>query len=77
MIKYLGSKRLLIPRLLTKIDAIGGLATAADLFSGTSRVGHALKKHGLRCTANDHNVYAHTLARTQDTLLAPQGSRAL
>lgn len=63
MIKYLGSKRLLIPRLLTKIDAIGGLATAADLFSGTSRVGHALKKHGLRCTANDHNVYAHTLAR--------------
>ncbi len=63
MIKYLGSKRLLIPRLITKIDEIGDVATAADLFSGTSRVGHALKNHGLRCTANDHNVYAHTLAR--------------
>ena len=34
-----------------------------DLFSGTSRVGQALKKHGLMVSANDHNLYAHTIAR--------------
>jgi adenine-specific DNA-methyltransferase len=32
-----------------------------DLFSGTSRVGHALKLRGYRVLANDHNVYAATL----------------
>jgi len=34
-----------------------------DLFSGTSRVGHALKARGYRVHANDHNAYAHVLAR--------------
>ena len=34
-----------------------------DLFSGTSRVGHALKQDGYRVFANDHNAYAATLAR--------------
>ena len=63
MIKYLGSKRLLVSRL---VDAIArdGARTALDLFSGTSRVGHALKRAGLRVHANDHNAYAFTLART-------------
>ncbi len=62
MIKYLGSKRTLIPRL---VALICGLAprSALDLFSGTSRVGHALKRAGLRVHANDHNAYAATLAR--------------
>src|SRR5882672_10411486 len=41
----------------------GGARTALDLFSGTSRVGHALKRAGVRVHANDHNAYAHTLAR--------------
>ncbi len=36
--------------------------TALDLFSGTSRVGHALKREGVRVHANDHNEYAHVLA---------------
>jgi len=36
--------------------------TALDLFSGTSRVGHALKREGVRVHANDHNAYAHALA---------------
>ena len=63
MIKYLGSKR----RLLDLIsDAVGRVApgpTVLDLFSGTSRVGHALKRRGFRVVANDHNAYAHALAR--------------
>ena len=34
-----------------------------DLFSGTSRVGHALKAAGYQVFSNDHNTYAATLAR--------------
>ncbi|HXJ70643.1 MAG TPA: DNA adenine methylase, partial [Verrucomicrobiae bacterium] len=36
--------------------------TALDLFSGTSRVGHALKREGVLVHANDHNAYAHAFA---------------
>lgn len=63
MIKYIGSKRVLVPAI---VDAIGRLPNARsviDLFSGTSRVGHALKARGYRVAANDHNAYASTLAR--------------
>ncbi|HYI85297.1 MAG TPA: DNA adenine methylase [Acetobacteraceae bacterium] len=63
MIKYIGSKRLLLPRILDAIRAAAPPgATVADLFSGTARVGHALKRAGYRVLANDHNAYAHTLA---------------
>ena len=33
-----------------------------DLFSGTARVGRALKGAGFQIWSNDHNAYAHTLA---------------
>ncbi len=62
MIKYLGSKRLLIPGILSAIASIRESGTVLDLFSGTSRVGHALKRASYRVLANDHNAYAHTLA---------------
>jgi len=62
VIKYLGSKRLLVPTIVETITAVGA-RSAIDLFSGTSRVGHALKRAGLRVLANDHNAYAATLAR--------------
>ena len=63
MIKYLGSKRLLVPLLLETVRGIAPSGTVVDLFSGTSRVGHALKAAGYRVVANDHNAYAATLAR--------------
>lgn len=63
MIKYLGSKRLLVPAILGAVRAVPGTATVLDLFSGTSRVGMALKAAGYRVVANDHNAYATTLAR--------------
>ena len=75
MIKYLGSKRTLIPRILEVIQAVDqaktltedgrprGVRSVIDLFSGTSRVGHALKRAGYRVLANDHNAYAAVLAR--------------
>ncbi len=62
MIKYLGSKRTLIPTILEAVGSIASSGTVLDLFSGTSRVGHALKRANYRVLANDHNAYAHTLA---------------
>jgi adenine-specific DNA-methyltransferase len=63
MIKYLGSKRVLVPRITAAIGALPSVRTVVDLFSGTSRVGHAMKRMGLRVLANDHNHYAAILAR--------------
>ena len=63
MIKYIGSKRALLTQIATAVRA--GLpdgGTVCDLFSGTARVGHALKREGFRVWSNDHNAYAHTLA---------------
>ncbi|MFO0658942.1 MAG: DNA adenine methylase [Polyangiaceae bacterium] len=63
MIKYIGSKRTLLPKIVSTIQALGDdVHTVLDLFSGTSRVGHALKQAGYRVISNDHNTYAHTLA---------------
>jgi adenine-specific DNA-methyltransferase len=64
LIKYLGSKRLLIPSILDELRALPQpVRSVLDVFSGTSRVGHALKREGYRVIANDHNRYAATLAR--------------
>jgi adenine-specific DNA-methyltransferase len=63
MIKYLGSKRLLLDLIGDVVTRLAAGPQVLDLFSGTSRVGHALKRRGFRVTANDHNAYAHVLAR--------------
>lgn len=63
MIKYLGSKRRLLDRIGEAVSRVATGPTVLDLFSGTSRVGHALKRCGFRVIANDHNAYAHALAR--------------
>ncbi|MBI2408658.1 MAG: DNA adenine methylase [Gemmatimonadetes bacterium] len=63
MIKYLGSKRTLLPILVNAVRADARARSVLDLFSGTARVGHALKLAGYRVVSNDHNAYAHTLAR--------------
>ena len=63
MIKYLGSKRLLVPRVLSLVRQLPEVRTVLDLFSGTARVGHALKRDGYYVVANDHLTYAATLAR--------------
>jgi len=63
VIKYIGSKRVLVPAILEIVNSLPGVATVLDLFSGTGRVGHALKAAGYRVVANDHNAYAAALAR--------------
>jgi adenine-specific DNA-methyltransferase len=63
MIKYLGSKRALLDPIKAAVARVlpeGGMV--CDLFSGSARVGHALKGQGYRVWSNDHNTYAHTLA---------------
>ena len=63
VIKYLGSKRTLLPLIVDAVRADVRARSVLDLFSGTARVGHALKLAGFRVVSNDHNAYAHTLAR--------------
>lgn len=63
MIKYLGSKRLLLPHLLAGIGAFEGVRRVLDPFSGTARVGRALRGAGYEVLASDHNRYASLLAR--------------
>jgi adenine-specific DNA-methyltransferase len=63
LIKYIGSKRVLIPLIVETISRISKGGSVLDLFSGTSRVGHALKRANYRVLANDHNAYAATLGR--------------
>ncbi|MGB0680391.1 MAG: DNA adenine methylase [Polyangiales bacterium] len=63
MIKYIGSKRVLVPAIVAAVQALPGVRRVLDLFSGTSRVAYALRQAGLEVTANDHNRYAHVLAQ--------------
>jgi adenine-specific DNA-methyltransferase len=63
VIKYIGSKRVLVPKIVELVGRLPRVHKVLDLFSGTSRVGHALKRQGYQVTANDHTAYAHALAR--------------
>ncbi|HZJ06393.1 MAG TPA: DNA adenine methylase [Nocardioidaceae bacterium] len=61
MIKYLGSKRTLLP-VLGDIAAATGASTALDLFTGTTRVAREFKRRGLCVTAADVASYSKILA---------------
>jgi adenine-specific DNA-methyltransferase len=62
MIKYLGSKRRLVPA-LAELAAASGARSALDLFCGTTRVSQAFKARGIHTTAVDSARCAHVLAR--------------
>ena len=63
MIKYIGSKRRLVPILGDLVATIGG-TTALDLFTGTTRVAQELKKRGYITTAVDTARYSEVFAQT-------------
>jgi len=63
VIKYLGSKRRLVP-VLRQICRAAGAGMAVDLFTGTTRVAQAFKAEGVHVTAADSARYAHVFART-------------
>lgn len=62
MIKYLGSKRALVPA-LGAMAAATGARTALDLFTGTTRVAQEFKRLGMEVTASDIATYSEVLAR--------------
>ncbi len=62
MIKYLGSKRRLVP-VLSELFERSGATNALDLFTGTTRVSQAFKSQGAEVTAVDATLCASTLAR--------------
>ena len=72
MIKYLGSKRTLVPVLSTLAEA-SGAKSSLDLFTGTTRVAQAFKKSGQFVTASDVAAYSYAFAKTWIEL---DGSRA-
>lgn len=79
VIKYLGSKRRLVPVIRAMAGAGGRPRRALDLFSGTARVAMALKADGAEVTAVDTASYAHVLAQTYvatDGRSAPVGEIA-
>ncbi len=65
MIKYIGSKRTLVPRILAYAKAIRdrtGAGSFSDMFTGTTRVAQALKRAHFQVTANDLASYSEVLA---------------
>jgi adenine-specific DNA-methyltransferase len=62
VIKYLGSKRRLVP-VLAAIARTAEARTAVDLFTGTTRVAQAFKQEGAHVTAVDSARYAAAFAR--------------
>jgi len=65
VIKYIGSKRTLVPRILAYSKAIrerNGASSFCDMFTGTTRVAQALKRAHFQVTANDVASYSEVLA---------------
>lgn len=62
MIKYIGSKRVLVP-VLGDLAAISSAKTALDLFTGTTRVAQEFKRRGLHVTAVDTARYSEVFAQ--------------
>ncbi len=54
---------MLIPTIVSIVRGLPSVRTVLDAFSGTSRVGHALKGAGFDVTSNDHTTYAYRLAQ--------------
>jgi adenine-specific DNA-methyltransferase len=62
VIKYIGSKRRLVP-VIGELFSRSGATTALDLFTGTTRVAQELKRRGAQVTAVDTARYAEVFAR--------------
>jgi len=62
VIKYIGSKRRLVP-VLGRLAEAAGTRTALDLFTGTTRVAQAFKELGAHVTAVDNARYSEVFAR--------------
>jgi adenine-specific DNA-methyltransferase len=62
VIKFLGSKRTLVPVLGAVADALP-VRSAADLFAGTTRVGQELRRRGLEVLSNDVTAFSEAFGQ--------------
>jgi adenine-specific DNA-methyltransferase len=62
MIKYIGSKRVLVDTIVGIVRRVPGVRRVCDLFTGTTRVAQGLKKAGFGVLANDLATYSEVLA---------------
>lgn len=63
MIKYLGSKRALLPKIL-QLASASEATSAVDLFTGTTRVALELKRLGMSVSAVDTASYSEVFGKT-------------
>lgn len=63
MIKYLGSKRSMMPQ-LTAMAQASEARSAVDLFTGTTRVAQTFKRLGMQTIATDVASYSEVFAKT-------------
>lgn len=61
MIKYIGSKRKLVPHILEQIQALDGVSRVCDIFTGTTRVAQGCKRAGMYVSTNDLASYSAVL----------------
>src|SRR5689334_11498675 len=60
MVKYIGSKRALVPA-IEQLARRLPIETVCDVFAGTTRVGQSLRQAGLRVHSNDLATYSEAL----------------
>ncbi len=58
VIKYIGSKRKLVPHIIEQIQALDGVSRVCDIFTGTTRVAQGCKRAGMYVSANDLASYS-------------------
>ncbi len=63
MVKYIGSKRRLVPLIVNLVAALPEVHSVCDLFAGTTRVGQGLKRAGFAVHSNDLATYSEVLGR--------------
>lgn len=62
MVKYIGSKRTLVPA-IAELAAALPVRSVCDLFAGTTRVGQRLRAAGMHVHSNDLATYSEALGR--------------
>jgi adenine-specific DNA-methyltransferase len=75
VIKYLGSKRALVPAIGALVRALP-VRSVADLFAGTTRVGQELRRAGIVVLSNDTAAYAEAFGLAYIAAGAPDHGRA-
>jgi adenine-specific DNA-methyltransferase len=62
VIKFLGSKRTLVP-VIGAVASTLPVRSAADLFAGTTRVGQELRRRGLEVVSNDVTAFSEAFGQ--------------